>query len=387
MVLIDHTISILRKISMTLAWLRWSKTGPKGPSRRLWPRLLPLLATLVMVVACQSAAPPPDDGPNGETGEIPERITLNGAGATFPYLLYERWFQEYNQIHPQIQINYQPTGSAVGIQQMIAGTTDFGASDVAMTDEEMASIDGGVVLLPMTAGSVAVAYNLPEIDSGLRLSRAVLADIFLGKIGSWNDGAIATLNPDLNLPDLPVVVAHRSDGSGTTAAFTAHLSAVNPEWAETVGTGLSVVWPAGIGIKSNAGVSAQILQEVGSIGYVEYSYAKTLEMTMAALENQAGNYIVPTVETAAASLAEVVFPEDLRVTVPDPTPAEGYPIVTYSWLLAYASYDDPAQGEALREVVRWALTEGQVYSEDLGYVPLEGSVVERTLAAVDTIGS
>jgi phosphate transport system substrate-binding protein len=314
-------------------------------------------------------------------------VFLNGAGATFPLFLYQRWFQEYSQNHQGVQINYQAIGSAAGIQQMVSETVDFGGSDVAMTDEEMRKVDRGVVLIPMTSGSVVIAYNLPNVGSGLKLSREVYTDIFLGNIDRWSDPRIANLNPNLNLPDLPITLVHRSDGSGTTAVLTKHLSAISSQWEEKVGSGLSISWPAGVGIKSNAGVSAQIQQAQGTIGYVEYSFSQQLGLATAALQNRAGNYIQPSLEATANALDNLTLPDNLRAFVSDPEGEDAYPIVTYSWLLAYQTYDDPRKAQVLKEVILWALTEGQQYSEGLGYVPLSETVVEKATAAAETIRS
>jgi phosphate transport system substrate-binding protein len=286
-----------------------------------------------------------------------------------------------------LQVNYQPTGSAAGIQQMISGTVDFAASDVAMTNEEIAQVENGVVLVPMTAGMVAIAYNLSGMEGTLKLTRQALADIFLGKITQWNDAAIANANPDLALPNLPITLVHRSDGSGTTAVLTSHLSAISPEWREAVGSGLNVSWPAGVGIKANAGVSAQIQQAEGAIGYVEYSYAQKLGLPIAALENQAGQLIEPSPETGSKALADVEMPQNLKAFVSDPPGADAYPIVTYSWILAYEQYDDADKGAAIRNLLQWGLTEGQEFSEPLGYIPLSGAVVEQAIAAVNRIAT
>ena len=345
------------------------------------------IAIITLVVACQqpqvdnpdatdTASPPPASNP----------ITLNGTGASFPLFLYERIFSEYRQtVDSTLQINYQPTGSAAGIQQVIANTVDFGASDVAITDDEIAQVKAGVVLVPMTAGIVAIAYNLPDVPSGLKLTRTALADIFLGQLTSWNDPAIAEVNPEVALPDLPITLVHRSDGSGTTAVLSAHLSAISPDWETQVGSGLNVEWPAGVGIKANAGVSAQIQQAEGAIGYVEYSYAKKLGIPIAALENQAGQFVEPSPATGAKGLETVAMPENLKVFVTDPAAADAYPIVTYSWILAYQQYEDAAKGEALKAVLKWGLSEGQQFSEQLGYVPLPPNVIEQATVAVDQI--
>lgn len=341
-----------------------------------WLRLGLIAALVVMLLQGQLISPT----------VAQSSVFLNGAGATFPLFLYQRWFQEYSQTHQGIQINYQPIGSAAGIQQMISETVDFGGSDIAMTDEQMQKVDRGVLMIPMTSGSIAIAYNLPGINN-LRLSREVYADIFLGKIQRWNDRKITNLNPNTTLPNLPITLVHRSDGSGTTAVFTKHLSAISSEWEQRVGSGLSVSWPAGVGIKSNAGVSAQIKQAKGAIGYVEYSFAKQLGLSTATLENRAGNYIQPSLEATARALENLTLPDNLRAFVSDPQGEAAYPIVTYSWLLAYKNYDDPNKAKVLREVIAWALTEGQQYSESLGYVPLSDTVVEKARAVLQSISS
>jgi phosphate transport system substrate-binding protein len=359
-------------------------------NRRIWPLQFIgiLLAIVFWIGACQPQSQPPETATApAPSPETVSPVYLNGTGASFPFFLYQRWFMEYNQLHPNVQINYQPTGSQVGIQQMISGTIDFGASDVAMTDEEASQVGQGVVMLPMTAGSVAIAYNLPGVDSGLKLPRTVYPDIFAGTITRWNDPQIAAANPDITLPDLPILVVQRSDGSGTTAVLTHHFSAISPQWADTIGAGLSVDWPTGVAIKSNAGVSAQIQQAEGAIGYVEFSYAQQLGMTVAALENRAGEYVMPGVESAASALSTRELPENLRVFVPDPEGAESYPIVTYSWILAYNSYDDPAKAETLRTVLQWCLREGQQFSAELGYVPLPEEIAQRVLEATELIQS
>ncbi|MGJ3253630.1 MAG: phosphate ABC transporter substrate-binding protein PstS [Elainellaceae cyanobacterium] len=342
-------------------------------------------AVLLWVIACQpqpqsESASSPTSSPANEAP-----VYLNGTGASFPFFIYQRWFSEYNTLHPNVQINYQPTGSQVGIQQMISETIDFGASDVAMTDEHISQAEDSIVMVPMTAGSVAIAYNLPGVESGLNLPRSVYPDIFLGKITTWNDRRLADANPDMSLPDLPIVLVHRADGSGTTAAVTRHLSAISPSWEEQIGTGLSVQWATGVGVKANAGVSAQIQQAEGAIGYVEYSYAQQLDMPIAALENKAGQYVLPDVESTANALDNIQLPDNLRAFVPDPDGADAYPISTYTWMLAYKQYDDPAKANALKDLFQWCLTDGQQYSEELGYVPLPDDVVGRVLEAVEQI--
>jgi phosphate transport system substrate-binding protein len=319
-------------------------------------------------------------------------IDLYGAGATFPAPLYKRWFLEYYKQHPDVRVNYQAIGSGAGIRQFSANLVTFGASDAAMSDREIAKAmeenpkRKGILLLPMTAGSIAICYNLPGNISDLKLSRKVYADIFLGKITSWDDPAIAQLNPGLDLPELEIAVVRRADGSGTTFAFTNHLSAISPEWKEKVGVGKAVTWPVGIGGNGNAGVAAWIQQTPGAIGYLEYGYAELTHLSMASLENKAGHYISPTLETGQAALAGVEMPENMRAFIPDPPGANAYPLVTYTWLLVFEDYSDrPAQAAALRDVIRYCLTDGQKLSAELGYIPLPSGVVQRVLKAVDEI--
>ena len=352
--------------------------------RQAW--LAPLLALTLSLTACGGSQT------DTTTTTTPEEtkpasgksVSLTGAGASFPAPLYQTWFSEYNKQHPNVQVTYQSVGSGAGVEQFTQGTVDFGASDVAMTDEEIAAVTRGVAMLPMTAGSIVLAYNLPGV-TGLKLSRQVYVDIFMGKIKKWNDPAIATLNPDAKLPDTDITVVYRSDGSGTTGVFTKHLSAISPEWAKAVGDGKTVEWPTGIGAKGNEGVTAQILQTEGSVGYIEYGYAKQQDISMATLENKAGKYIVPSGESASAALSAATLPENLRAFVTDPEGETSYPIVTYTWLLAYQKYDDPDKLQALKDVVNWSLVDGQTYAEEIGYIPLPENVVEKVKAKVDTI--
>ncbi|MEL6441345.1 MAG: phosphate ABC transporter substrate-binding protein PstS [Cyanobacteria bacterium J06621_8] len=343
-----------------------------------------LLAITTGLTACggTQTSNNPDPGGGGSTGG--KSVSLTGAGASFPAPLYQRWFSEYNKQNPNIKVSYQSVGSGAGVEQFTQGTVDFGASDVAMKDEEIAAVDRGVALLPMTAGSIVLAYNLPDLPE-LKLSRQAYVDILLGKITKWNDPAIASLNPDANLPDSEITVVYRSDGSGTTGVFTKHLSAINPEWSEKVGSGKTVEWPTGIGAKGNEGVTAQILQTEGSIGYIEFGYAKQQAIPTATLENKTGNYIKPSSESASDALGAATLPENLRAFVTDPEGENSYPIVTYTWILAYENYDDADKLNAFKEVVNWSLTEGQKLSEELGYIPLPTNVVEQVKTELDKI--
>lgn len=311
-------------------------------------------------------------------------ITLQGAGATFPAPLYQRWFQEFTKTNPAIRVNYQPVGSGAGIKQFTEGLVQFGASDAAMTDEQIAQVKSGVVLLPMTAGSIVLAYNLPGVDV-LKLSRAAYVDVFLGKITKWSDPAIAAANPGVKLPDTPITVVTRSDGSGTTYVFTNHLAAVSEAWKSGPGVGTSVQFPVGVGGKGNAGVTALLKQTPGAIGYVEFGYAEQTKMPMAVLENKSGKYVKADLASAQAALADVELPPDLRAWIPDPASEAAYPIVTYTWLLCYKQYADAGVSSALKAVIRYGLTDGQKLSAELGYVPLPEAVAKTVLEASATI--
>ncbi len=313
-----------------------------------------------------------------------QTVRLSGAGATFPAPLYETWFAEYNKKNPNIQISYQSVGSGAGVEQFTKGTVDFGASDTAMKDEEIAKAPNGALMVPMSAGSIVLAYNVPGVTS-LKLPRKVYTDIFLGKITKWNDPAIAEANPGVNLPDKAITVVHRSDGSGTTGVFTKHLSAISEDWKNGPGEGKSVSWPVGNGGKGNEGVTELIKQTEGGIGYVEYGYAKNNGVSMATLENKAGKFVEPTPEAAAKTLAAVQLPENFRAFIPDPEGEASYPIVSYTWLLVPKKIEDTAKAQALENVIKWGLTDGQQMSAQLGYVPLPKEVVDKVTPVVDAI--
>jgi phosphate transport system substrate-binding protein len=321
----------------------------------------------------------------GGSGPAVEVVDLHGAGATFPGPLYDKWFKAYVAAHPTVRIDYQPVGSGAGVTQFTNKTVDFAASDAAMTDDEIAKVDRGVQLLPMTAGSVVLAYNLPNLKSPLRLSRAAYTGIFLGKITKWNDPAIAAANPGVTLPSSNVTVVHRADSSGTSFVFTQHLSAISPAWKAGPGTSKAPNWPTGIGAKGTEGVTAQIKQTPGAIGYVEYGAAQQTGQPMAQLENKSGAYVMASTASSQAALAGAVLPDNLRLFLPDPDGAASYPIVTYTWLLLYRQSDKPAGTEVLKDVVRYCLGDGQSVSESLGYVPLPPSVVAADLKALDNV--
>ena len=315
--------------------------------------------------------------------DIGSEASLSGAGASFPAPLYQRWFSEYNQQNPGVQISYQSVGSGAGVEQYLQGTVDFGATDAPLTEEERASFEESYgqapIQIPMTAGSVVFAYNIPGVDS-LKLSREDYCGIVNGDITTWNDPAIVVANPDADLPDTPITWIHRSDGSGTTFLFTNHIQAACPNWQG--GAAKTVEWPTGIGAKGNEGIAAQVSQTEGGIGYVEYAYAKENGISAAAIENASGNIITPSPEAASLVFEGETIPEDFALTVADPANPEAYPIAGLTWLLLYPEYDDPNKAQALQNVVDWALTSGDEYATQLGYISLPQEVEQRVVQTV-----
>lgn len=311
--------------------------------------------------------------------------TLTGAGASFPAPIYMEWFKDLAG-KGEITVNYQSIGSGAGIKNFIAHTVDFGASDAAMTAEEIAKVPEGVQLLPMTAGEIVIIYNLDGIKD-LKLTRDVYADIFLGKITKWNDVRIAKANPGIKLPDSDITVVVRSDGSGTTYNFTGHLSAISNEFKSTVGQNKDVQWPAKNMVKGkkNDGVAAAVAQTPGAIGYTEYGFAQLTKLPMASLENKAGKFIAPGAEGGAAALSNATLPENMIVFLTDPEGDTSYPIVTYTWMLFYKKNKDAATAASLRKMVAYGLTEGQKIVDKAGYIPLPAEVVKKVSAAAENI--
>src|SRR6516162_411736 len=318
---------------------------------------------------------------NACSGSKANSVKLQGAGASFPAPLYLKWFKNYNSAHPNVQVDYQSVGSGSGVKSLMDKTVDFAASDAAMKPDDMAKVEGGVQLLPMTAGAIVLAYNLPDVPN-LRLSREDYAGIFLGKITKWNDPRIVKANPGAKLPDQPINVIVRADGSGTSFVFSKHLSAISPEFASAVGANTQPNWPVGTKSKGNEGVTASLLTTPGSIGYVEYGYAHSQNLHMATLENKSGTYVSATTDSAKAALASATLPPDLIVWVSDPVAKDAYPIVTFTWMILYKKYDNREKLDALKSLVAYGLTDGQKDSEALGYVPLPDAVVSRAQAAV-----
>lgn len=309
-------------------------------------------------------------------------LRLIGSGASFPFPLYSAWFKDFSRKTPGVTVDYQAKGSGAGIQDLINKTVDFAASDAAMTPEQMSQVADGVVLLPMTAGEIVLAYNLPGAK-GLKLPRDVYPDIFLGKITRWNDPRIVAANPQSKLPDLPITVVRRSDSSGTTFVFTKHLSAISPAFKEQVGSGTTASWPQSdkfVAAPKNDGVTATIKQTPGAIGYIEYGYAKLTKADTALLQNKAGEYVAASDGSGAAALATAQLPADLIAWVEDPSAPEAYPIVSFTWMLFYQK-QDPEKAEYLRKLVAYGLSEGQKIADSMGYIPLPPNVVEKVMAA------
>lgn len=307
-----------------------------------------------------------------------QSVDLTGAGATFPYPIYSKWFSDY-AAKSGVRINYQSIGSGGGIRQLSEQTVDFGASDAPMSDAELAKAKGGRVLhFPMVLGAVVVTYNLPEISKALKLSGTVLADIFLGKISKWSDPRIAALNPGLKLPAKDILVVHRSDGSGTTFIFTDYLSAAAPAWKEGPGTGKEVRWPVGLGGKGNEGVAGQVRQIAGSIGYVELAYARQNKLAYAEIQNTTGAFVAPTIDAiteAAAGAAKQLGPDtDYRVSIVNAPGKKAYPISSFTWLLIYEKMTDPAKAKKLAAFLKYAFTDGQQSAAALDYAPLPAKI-------------
>jgi len=339
-----------------------------------------LAAGLVLAALLAGAAP------SGAQG-----VTLNGAGATFPFPLYSKWSQVY-AAEKGVQINYQSIGSGGGIRQFIAKTVDFGASDGPMTDEQIAQAGGRVLHIPMVAGAVVPVYNVPGVGPGLNFTPDVLTDIFLGKITKWNDPRLLRHNASFRLPATDIVVVHRSDGSGTTAIWVNYLSKVSAEWKQRVGEGTSVNWPTGLGGKGNEGVAGVVKQTPNSLGYVELAYALTNQMTFGNVQNGAGQFIRPSLSSTTKAMEGALssIPDDYRVFFTNPAGKDGYPVAGFTWILIYGDQSDPAKAKALVEFLWWATHEGQKYAPTLLYASLPKSLVtriERTLRSVTAKGS
>ena len=314
------------------------------------------------------------------------QTTLNGAGATFPYPIYSKWFSEYHKAHPEVQINYQSIGSGGGIRQVLAGTVDFGASDGPMTDEQLGQSKTKILHVPTVLGAVVPAYNIPGVSAEIKFTPQALAGVFLGKITTWNDSAITSANPGIKFPSDQIVVIHRSDGSGTTFIFTDYLSKVSPDWQAQVGRGASVKWPVGLGGKGNEGVAGMIRQMQGAIGYIELIYAVQNDIPYGTVKNAAGDFVkadLASVTTAAASLKNM--PADFRVSITNPPGKGAYPISSFTWLLIPAESKDPAKGKILNDFLNWMVDSGQKMTADLTYAPLPANVASKVKEQIKQI--
>ncbi len=312
-----------------------------------------------------------------------DSLLINGAGATFPFPLYSKWFNEYNKLHPNLKFNYQSIGSGGGIKQITEGTVDFGASDAPMTDEELSKAPD-IVHVPTVLGSVVIIHNVPGLAK-LNFSADTLSAIYLGKITKWNDPALAAENPGTKLPAQDILVAHRSDGSGTTAIFTDYLAKVSPEWQKTVGAGKSVKWPVGIGGKGNEGVTGVVKQTPGAIGYVELAYANQNKLEPAALKNKSGTYVLPSIASTSDAAVDVAIPDDFRVSVTNSSRKGAYPIAGFTYLLVRRDQKDPEKGNALIQFLWWASHDGQRFAAPLDYAPLPDPVVKKVEKTVKTL--
>ncbi|HEU5125665.1 MAG TPA: phosphate ABC transporter substrate-binding protein PstS [Verrucomicrobiae bacterium] len=318
------------------------------------------------------------------TANVSAQMLINGAGATFPYPIYSKWFNEYAKVDPSVRFNYQSIGSGGGQKQILEQTVDFGASDGPMSDENLAKAKGKILHIPTVAGADVLIFNLPGVRQ-LKMDGATIAEIFLGRVTKWNDRRIAEQNPGVKLPNTDIIVVHRSDGSGTTYIWVDYLSSVSQEWENKVGRGTSVKWPTGLGGKGNEGVAGQVKQLPGAVGYVELAYAKQNKLAYASVKNSAGNYVEPTIESITEALSTANIPEDFRFSMVNPPGEKAYPISGATWLLVYEQQKDAARGKKLVEFLNWAITKGESMAASLDYAPLPENVQQRILERIKTI--
>ena len=338
---------------------------------------------LLIVAACAKQEAPTEAG----AGPAAKRTVVTGAGATFPYPIYSKWFSDYGKAHPDVAVNYQSIGSGGGIKQLMAQTVFFGATDGPMTDDQLKSAPGPIMHFPTVLGAVVPAYNLPNVTAELKFTGPLLADMYLGKVKKWNDPAIAKLNPGVSLPNLDITIVHRSDGSGTSYIWCDFLSKTSPEFKKKVGVATSVNWPAGVGAKGNEGVSGMVRQAPGSIGYVELIYAKHNDVTYGAVQNGAGEFVRATLEsvTAAAASTATTMPADFRVSITNAAGKGVYPISSFTWILMYQNPTDKLRGRIMVDFMKWALSDGQKEAGPLGYAPLPQQVIDLEKQALEKI--
>jgi phosphate transport system substrate-binding protein len=346
--------------------------------------LLFLLAGSVLVIGCGKKSNSKEGSAHAGDAESKD-VSLSGAGATFPFPLYSKWMSEYNKLHPEVKINYQSIGSGGGIRQITSGTVDFGASDAPMSADDQKKAPRTILHIPTTIGAVVVTYNVAGVGTGLKLDATVVADIFLGTIGKWNDPRIAETNPGVKLPNEAIRVVTRSDGSGTTAVFTGFLAAVSPEFRAKVSEGKSVKWPTGLGAKGNEGVTGQLKTTPFTIGYVELAYAEQNKLTHAAIKNQAGQYVVGKVEAVTEAARATEMPDTMTVSLANAAGAGSYPISSYTYMLVYQDSEDPRKGKALAQFLDWAIHDGQALAHALDYAPLPEKVVEKVAQRLATL--
>jgi len=314
------------------------------------------------------------------------QTTLNGAGATFPYPMYSKWFSEYHKLHSDVEINYQSIGSGGGIRQVLAGTVDFGASDGPMTDEQLAQSKIKILHVPTVLGAVVPAYNIPGVTGEIKFTPEALAGIFLGKITSWNDNALTSANPGVNLPNQPIIVIHRSDGSGTTFIFTDYLSKVSPEWQSQVGKNTSVKWPVGLGGKGNEGVAGMIRQMQGAIGYIELIYAVQNKIPYGTVKNSSGTFVKASLDSVTAAAGSVKnMPADFRVSITNAPGKDAYPISSFTWLLIPVKSKDAARGKIISDFLNWMVDDGQKMTADLTYAPLPANVASKVKTEIKQV--
>ena len=346
-------------------------------SKRKLVACISVIVFLLGSIACNN------NGGSGGSGSV----SLQGAGATFPNPLYQKWLSEYGKLHSDLKIDYQSIGSGGGIKQLKEQTVDFGASDSPMSDADLKAAPGEILHIPTVLGAVVITYNLTGVGQSLRFSPEVVADIFLGKIKKWNDPKIAADNSGVTLPANDIVVVHRSDGSGTSAVFTDYLSKVSPEWKEKVGSGTSPSWPTGIGGKGNEGVTGQVKNTPNTIGYVELAYAVKNNLPVAHIKNAGGNFIEPSIDavTAAASATAANMPDDLRVSITNAAGPQAYPISSYTYILVYKDQRDAAKGKALVDFLWWGIHDGEGFAKDLQYAPLPADVVKKAETKINSV--
>ena len=344
-------------------------------------------AITVVLVAVVALALYGCGGSNNAAGTSTSEIKLQGAGATFPNPIYQKWFSEYNKITPNAKFDYQSIGSGGGIKQITAKTVDFGGSDAPMKDEDLKGAPGEILHIPTVLGADVVTYNLAGVQADLKFTPEAIAGVFLGTIKKWNDPLIASINPGVSLPAADITVVHRSDGSGTSYVWTDYLSKVSPEWKAKIGAGTSVNWPVGVGAKGNEGVTGQVKQTPNSLGYVELIYAEQNNLSFASVKNSSGEFIKPSLDsiTAAAAGAANQMPDDLRVSITNASGKDAYPISSFTYFLVYKNQDNEAKGKALVAFLWWALHDGQKYARDLHYAPLAPEVVQKAEQKIRSI--